>query len=133
MTREQAVKWLKDLTRDVPMSQYEDALDMAIQALQADGDAVSKANVLDIYAELYDVFDDNKAIIKEIHKVYDKLNDLPTVAIPNKVGHWIPMGLVDYNDNRNYKCSECHHSDIHAKDQVVPFCWYCGAKMGVSE
>lgn len=46
-----------------------------------------------------------------------------------KMGHWIPMGLVDANDNRNYECSECHHGDTHAKSQIVPYCWYCGAKM----
>ena len=39
-------------------------------------DMVSKSDVLDIYAELYDVFDDNKAIQKELHKVYDKINNL---------------------------------------------------------
>lgn len=41
-------------------------------------DYVSKAEVLDIYAELYDVFDDNSAILKEINKVYDKINELKT-------------------------------------------------------
>ena len=39
-------------------------------------DLVSKSSVLDIYAELYDVFDDNKAIQKELDKVYDKLRRL---------------------------------------------------------
>lgn len=39
-------------------------------------DYVSKAEVLDIYAELYDVFDNNIAILKEINKVYDKINEL---------------------------------------------------------
>lgn len=34
MTTEQAVKWLKDLNKGLAMPQYEDALDMAIQALQ---------------------------------------------------------------------------------------------------
>lgn len=46
-----------------------------------------------------------------------------------KTGHWIPMGLVDANDNRNYECSECHYGDTHAKNQIVPYCWHCGAKM----
>lgn len=39
-------------------------------------DLVSKSSVLDIYAELYDVFDDNKEIQKELNKVYDKLRKL---------------------------------------------------------
>lgn len=39
-------------------------------------DYVSKAEVLDVYAELYDAFDDNSAILKYINKVYDKINAL---------------------------------------------------------
>lgn len=39
-------------------------------------DMVSKSDVLDIYAELYDVFDDNKAIQKILNEVYDKINSL---------------------------------------------------------
>ena len=39
-------------------------------------DAVSKADVLETYSELYDVFDDNKEIKNELHKIYDKINAL---------------------------------------------------------
>ncbi len=46
-----------------------------------------------------------------------------------KTGHWIPMGIVDENGNRNYECSECHHSDVQAESMTVPYCWFCGAKM----
>jgi uncharacterized iron-regulated protein len=41
-------------------------------------DAVSRADVLETYADLYDVFEDNKQISKELHKVYDRLNALPS-------------------------------------------------------
>lgn len=47
-------------------------------------------------------------------------------------GKWIeeivPRGLVG-TGNGQYRCSNCHHGDIHAKTQEVPFCWYCGAIM----
>lgn len=33
------------------------------------------------------------------------------------------------NGNYLYTCSECGKSDIHAKTQEVPFCWWCGADM----
>ena len=33
------------------------------------------------------------------------------------------------NGNYLYVCSNCDHSDLHAKSQVVPFCWFCGADM----
>lgn len=39
--------------------------------------AVSKADVLETYSDLYDVFEDNKAIYKELDKIYDRLNTLP--------------------------------------------------------
>ena len=41
-------------------------------------DLISKLDVLDIYVDLYEVFDDNKAIQKELHKVFDKINALPS-------------------------------------------------------
>ena len=40
-------------------------------------DLISKADVLETYAELYDRFEDNQFIRKELNKVYDKLNGLP--------------------------------------------------------
>lgn len=49
--------------------------------------AISKADVLETFADLYDVFEDNKAIRKELDKVYDRLNALPSVT-PEP--HWIP-------------------------------------------
>jgi len=44
-------------------------------------------------------------------------------------GHWIKEGIVDANGNRNCRCSECGHGDIQAETQIVPYCWWCGAKM----
>ena len=43
-------------------------------------------------------------------------------------GEWIRIGSIG-NGNANYECSNCHHSDIHAEDQKVPYCWFCGAEM----
>ena len=42
-------------------------------------DLIDRADVLETFAELYDVFEDNKEIHKELHKVYDKLRTLPAV------------------------------------------------------
>ena len=58
-------------------------------------DAVSKAKVLETYAELYDVFDDYKEIKKELHKVYDKLNALPTADVVEVV-----------------RCKDCKYLDV---------------------
>ena len=47
-------------------------------------------------------------------------------------GEWIRTGSIG-DGNANYECSNCHHSDIHAEEQKVPYCWFCGAKMGDKE
>ena len=49
-------------------------------------DAVSKADVLETYSELYDVFDDNKEIKNELHKIYDKINALKAVQPQSTMG-----------------------------------------------
>ena len=56
------------------------------------------------------------------------LNCVPT-AEPTKHGHWIDEGLVDGNQNRYCRCSECGKGDTQAISQRVPYCWWCGAKM----
>lgn len=61
------------------------------------------------------------------------IKDLEALEQEPKTGHWILAGIqseedID-NDNYRYICSECQHSDIHAKDIEVPYCWNCGAKM----
>jgi hypothetical protein len=39
-------------------------------------DSVSRSDVLETYADLYDVFSDNKGIQEELNKVFDKINKL---------------------------------------------------------
>ena len=46
---------------------------------QMTDDLIRKSDVLETYADLYDIFDDNKAIQEELHKVFDKINDIPAV------------------------------------------------------
>ena len=59
------------------------------------------------------------------------LISVPTAdAEPVKHGHWIDEGLVDGNQNRYCRCSECGKGDTQAISQRVPYCWWCGAKMG---
>ena len=54
-----------------------------------------------------------------------------------KIGKWILSDVQRREDiengNYQYFCSNCLHSDIHAKTVTVPFCWYCGADMGGEE
>ena len=42
-------------------------------------DCISKADVLETFSELYDIFDDYHEIRKMFNKIYDRLNNLATV------------------------------------------------------
>lgn len=59
------------------------------------------------------------------------VRDIPSADRPQ--GKWILSDLQSQADNDNgnyaYVCTNCNHTDIHAKTQEVPFCWWCGAKM----
>lgn len=63
------------------------------------------------------------------------LSLLPSAEPERKTGRWILHENQRQEDVNNgnylYICSECGKSDIHAKTQEVPFCWWCGAKMEV--
>ena len=82
--------------------------------------------------------DKEKALKIWLPVIADGVKDLPeckeslemaTKALESqKTGHWIELGCVG-NDNYDFKCSECGHSDISSKSVKVPYCWYCGAKM----
>jgi len=55
--------------------------------------------------------------------------DMAIIALKSqKTGHWIELGYVG-NDNYDFECSECHHSDTQSKTVKVNYCWNCGAKM----
>lgn len=61
------------------------------------------------------------------------IDSMPTIeAEPIRHGHWIEEGLVDGNQNRYCRCSECGKCDTQAISQKVPYCWWCGARMDES-
>ena len=66
-----------------------------------------------------------------------KVCDAPTIEPERKTGKWVlhenqRQEDVD-NGNYLYVCSECGKSDLHAKTQEVPFCWWCGSEMREGE
>ena len=82
-------------------------------------DLIRRSDVLETYADLYDIFDDNKAIQEELHKVFDKINDIS--AVEPKRGEWIEINIKDYKA----KCSCCGTwSPIMGR-----YCPNCGADM----
>ena len=69
----------------------------------------------------------------DAYSIADLLKNLPTKEPERKRGKWILSDIQNPEDVRNgnyvYICSNCLHSDTHAKTTVVPFCWHCGADM----
>lgn len=65
-------------------------------------------------------------------EIYDIEYD-PKHKTERKKGRWILYENQRKEDvacgNYLYICSKCGKSDIHAKTQEVPFCWWCGADM----
>lgn len=100
-------------------------------------DLICKSDVLETYAELYDIFDDYLNIVKELHKVYDKILAIPS-AEPKR-GEWIDKGWHgDWQfetDGRGncWKVFECSNCNTASKVQTN-FCPHCGARMkGVND
>lgn len=57
------------------------------------------------------------------------IRNSPTIdAEPIRRGKWIYIRMQK-DGNGIYSCSECGRGDIHYPEVVVPYCWYCGAKM----
>lgn len=112
-----------------------------IKALQPCTDAISRQAVLEVLNKMDRYVADELTLCDKERKfpqnevfivddVYEEIvEQLPPVTPAEKVGHWIARGLVDSNGNRIYECSECHHSDTQAATMIVPYCWYCGARM----
>lgn len=67
-----------------------------------DRDMISKAEVLDIYAELYDEFDDAPGIRKVLHRVYDKINNLKEQG-----------KIVRCKDCKHFNDNRCLNDNVH--------------------
>ena len=67
-------------------------------------DLIRKSDVLETYADLYDIFDDNKTIQEELHKVFDKINNIPVVESNNSE---IPNNC----ELQTIRCPKCGRTD----------------------
>lgn len=85
-------------------------------------DLIKREDATETFAELYDIFDDYPNIVKELHKVYDKILAIPTVE--PKTGEWLytnnPLRLDD-----EWACSRCGNVSFVRTN----FCDRCGADM----
>ena len=90
-------------------------------------DLIKREDATETFAELYDIFDDYPNIVKELHKVYDKILAIPSAE---KQGEWIDMGDFE-------QCSVCKGTHLkefqsyYGKTTWIktPYCPNCGARM----
>lgn len=133
-TKESALDWLdyylslderNNLIRALEQEPCEDAISRqatidAIYKKHIGGkDAIENAPINDLYA-------------CGLEEAIDAVDNMPSVKPQPKMGHWIELGYVG-NDNYDFECSECHHTDTHSKAVKVNYCWCCGTKMEVEE
>ena len=118
MTREEAISRLKEGEpfSEIYDSSWNEALDMAITALENKGDLISRQAVLEGIAEwVADGYADSEADISHISSL---VTHLPSVEYK---GEWIST-----EDRPDGFCSKC---DRDIAEAPTPYCPYCGAKM----
>lgn len=95
---------------------------------------IPKQGIIDEIEEWKDLYPDSATAREALSMLERSVKKMPAANVkPVLGGHWILLEdqRKEDNDNGNYlfECSECGHRDVHAENQEVPFCWYCGADM----
>ena len=147
MTNEEAIADIRDNIKPIVGGK---SLDMAIKALEKESceDAISREAIKqklqghhDFFVSAYGSFKDmpftDKARVDEISSCIAMVVNEPSVTPQPKTGKWMLCDNQRQEDINNgnymYTCTNCLRSDVHAKTQKVPYCWWCGAKMEVEE
>lgn len=107
MTREDAIEYLEDAKYDLPYK-FEQALDMAIEALQAETIPLSVAD----------------KISEERERLQEKVAELQEKNADRPHGEWVFSTVMP----TGYKCSVCGRGDFFHVDRFK-FCPFCGADM----
>lgn len=130
MTREEAIKELKDFKDDSWDGMPEEVIDIAIKALEQEPckDAISRQAVLVGLASIAKAKAKSDAQKSLMGRVMFFAERLPSVTPEPKIGHWIMTG--DYHasafGNIEYvKCSCCREYSLEEGN----YCPNCGAKM----
>lgn len=75
-----------------------------------------------------------ESAMKDMLRFFITLIDNQTTIKPEvRRGKWIEETEPDENGNVIAMCNQCYHTDEHCKNIKIPYCWYCGAKMDVTE
>ncbi len=97
---------------------YECGYNAGLKA-QADGEYISREAVIDIIEDVCPIYgNDYRYILRE------KINELPSVAIPNKTGEWLFKEVTeDYHVTG--QCSKCKE-----RRRIDNYCSNCGSYNG---
>ena len=104
-------------------------------AISYDRDLISRQDLIVALSKWWFSTNEDEYNVYELYDAIHKvIKDMPSVAIPNKVGHWIrwyeqkDFGL--YIENIPHcKCSECGKEYDSHSSQFIKYCNECGARM----
>lgn len=128
MTKDEAIKELTDLLPEEFLSEYTDAIKMAIEALEQEpcGDCISREAVMHILDEVGGDFDSPREAVVPIDYIADMVSDLPPVTPQSKVGYWIEHV---HNGIHYIECPKCSSWFLRMYLTRNSYCPNCGCKM----
>lgn len=74
---------------------------------------------------------EDSAICQSIDISIDSLKH-PTIEPEVRHGSWIEETEPDENGNVIAMCNQCYHTGEHGVNMKIPYCWYCGSRMDLT-
>ena len=97
-----------------------EALEMAVRALEGDGDTISRKMAIEAMGIINDSICEQQAV--------DALCELPSAQPERKTGKWINVNEGKWNTYEVLKCSVCGEMD-NRMTRADNYCPNCGADM----
>ena len=134
MNKDKAIQLLERLQNPEPYEPMltkdaDDAIQMAIDALSADGDTISRKAAIEICDHAIDLLKGQFGA-GALVAIKESIDELPPTQPERIKGHWIEIAL----SNHTYKCSVCGRLLVNITDgknnvaKDYPYC-HCGADM----
>ena len=125
MTTKQAINLLEPISYSQHDVEKQEALEMAIRALEGDGDMISRKMAIDAINNCYCGGEDScgEPWIYEDDAI-KAVEQLPSAQPERKKGKWIKISPANI-----YECSECGKNVMTDDISAYDFCHGCGADM----
>lgn len=86
-----------------------------------------------LHAKIFEENRRNYAATENVAQILLRIETEPTLeAEPVRHGRWIEETEPDENGNVVAMCNQCYHTDEHGVNMKIPYCWYCGARMDLT-